>query len=84
MLALIVLMIAALSWRYWPKSPQKLVDTAPIVASAAAAPDSSAYYKAKYDSLYKVWTEARERIFTKRKYKQLNKRHEQADSLGAF
>lgn len=69
---IILLAMGGIVYRFLPKKLAKAPTTAPIVAvpvpAGYAAADSSKYWKAKYDSLYGVWTEARERIFTKRKY----------------
>lgn len=85
---IVVLAVAGIAYRFLPKTlpqPRRSRPMAPIVAvPVPPMADSSKYWKAKYDSLYGVWTEARERIFTKRKYqKQLNS-HESIVTLGAL
>lgn len=89
LLILVALAVLGIVYRFLPKSFPKQVPTAPIVACAAAAvpppaADSSKYWKAKYDSLYGVWTEARERIFTKSKYQKRLNSHEQIVTVGAL
>ena len=85
LLLLVVMAVAGIVYRFLPKTLPKQVPAAPIVAvPVPPTADSSKYWKAKYDSLYGVWTEARERIFTKSKYqKQLNS-HESIITLGAL
>lgn len=85
LLIIVVLAVAGIAYRFLPKTLPKPVLTAPIVAvPVPVAADSSKYWKAKYDSLYGVWTEARERIFTKSKYQKRLNSHEQVVAVGAL
>ena len=83
LLIIVVLAVIGIVYRFLPKTLPKPVPTAPIVAVPPPA-DSSKYWKAKYDSLYGVWTEARERIFTKSKYQKRLNSHEQVVTVGAL
>ncbi|AXE21159.1 hypothetical protein DR864_27195 [Runella rosea] len=84
LLILVAFAVLGIVYRFLPKTPLEQVPTAPIVAVPVPVADSSKYWKAKYDSLYGVWTEARERIFTKRKYQKLINSHEQIVTVGAL
>lgn len=86
LLIIVVLAVAGIAYRFLPKTlpqPPKPQPMATIVAVPPPA-DSSKYWKAKYDSLYGVWTEARERIFTKSKYQKRLNSHEQVVTVGAL
>ncbi|WP_028668229.1 hypothetical protein [Runella zeae] len=78
---LIIVLLASMGilYRFVPKVSLKQPLVPSIVTKPPYTPvayltatDSSAYWKAKYDSLYHLWTEARERIFTKKKYQPNN------------
>ncbi|WP_273212577.1 hypothetical protein [Runella zeae] len=78
---LIIVLLASMGilYRFLPKVPPSQPSVGTIVTKPLDTPvayltatDSSAYWKAKYDSLYHLWTEARERIFTKKKYQPHN------------
>jgi hypothetical protein len=89
---LIVVVLLLMGARYWRQSqPTKSTPKIVMAIAATNTPSDSAacaaaaeVWKAKYDSLHAVWTEARERIFTKQKYKKRYNSHEQTDSLGAI
>ena len=76
LLCLVLVAILLIGYRFWPKIEPKTTNSTPIVAASVEnwpkiEPncDSSAFWKEKYDSLHGVWTEARERFFTKKKTK---------------